>query len=216
MTNIAIECACGELKGDLRLDSPDIGNRIVCYCDDCQNFAHYLERGELGASRQSGESGDAGESGERVLDEHGGTDIYQLPPSLISFTQGQEQVRCVRLTEKGLHRWYTACCNTPIGNTGGAGMPFLGLIHGAMCPELDDSQIKDSVFGQVRGYVHKKYAIGELPEDKLKKPGLPLLLRSLFKLLVWKIKGLNKQSPFFDSDGFPMTEPIEAIPMSKS
>ena len=47
-------------------------NRVVCYCDDCQAFLHYLKRADL-------------------LDAHGGTDIVQVyseaPPRLVGFAR---------------------------------------------------------------------------------------------------------------------------------
>ncbi len=52
-----------------------------------------------------------------VLDERGGSQIIQVPPKNLTFTQGREVLASMRLTEKGLLRWYAGCCNTPIGNT---------------------------------------------------------------------------------------------------
>jgi hypothetical protein len=90
--------------------TPQIGNRCVCYCDDCQAFPKALGRPD-------------------VLDANGGTDIFQLSPARIEFTHGVDLVACLRLTEKGLVRWYASCCNTPIGNTLTTGsIPFVGLI----------------------------------------------------------------------------------------
>jgi Family of unknown function (DUF6151) len=52
-----------------------------------------------------------------ILDVHGATDVIQTSPAQLTLTQGQEFLACMRLTEKGLLRWYAACCSTPIGNT---------------------------------------------------------------------------------------------------
>jgi len=78
-----------------------IQNRCVCYCRDCQAFAHFL--GKVDA----------------ILDERGGSEIIQVLPRNLTFTQGIELLACMRLTEKGLLRWYAACCNTPIGKHAG-------------------------------------------------------------------------------------------------
>jgi hypothetical protein len=88
------------LKGFVEI--PQNANRGVCYCKDCQAFAHFL-----------------GKDGE-TLDERGGTDVTQVLPKNIAFTQGTEILACIRLTEKGLLRWYAGCCNTPVVNTQGA------------------------------------------------------------------------------------------------
>ena len=34
-----------------------------------------------------------------------------------AFTQGKDRLACMSLSDKGMLRWYTTCCNTPIGNT---------------------------------------------------------------------------------------------------
>ena len=109
--NVDFSCRCGTLHGKLVDVSPGAVNRLVCYCDDCQAFAHFLEHPD------------------EVLDEHGGTEIMQMAPSCLKIEGGRDQLACVRFSEKGPFRWYAACCNTPLGNTGDAGLPFLGVIH---------------------------------------------------------------------------------------
>ena len=39
-TDIAISCACGSLRGTLHCRPADPPRHLVCYCDDCQAFAH--------------------------------------------------------------------------------------------------------------------------------------------------------------------------------
>lgn len=110
--DIAIRCSCGTLEGVARDLSPSVGNRVVCYCKDCQAFARYLGRGA------------------EVLDDAGGTDIFQTSPARVSFARGADRLACVRLTRKGPLRWYARCCDTAIGNTAaGPGVPFVGLVH---------------------------------------------------------------------------------------
>ena len=105
-----LQCRCGTLKGSV--ESPKSGNRVICYCNDCQAFAYCLGRAD------------------DVLDERGGSDVIQILPKNITFTQGVEALACMRLTDKGLLRWYASCCNTPIGNTlATPKMSFIGLLH---------------------------------------------------------------------------------------
>lgn len=114
MGTIQLSCDCGSVKGQLTEISPTTGNRIVCYCKDCQAFAEFL-----------------GKEAE-ILDPHGGSDIYQSPQAHIHITEGYEHIGRMRLSEKGLNRWYTTCCKSPIGNTMGAGSPFMGVLRYAM------------------------------------------------------------------------------------
>ena len=96
---VPLACSCGAVRGVLRNANARNGSRLVCMCDDCQTYAHHL-----------GRAGD-------ILDAHGGTEVYQTYPARLGFTQGSEPVRCLRLSPKGLMRWHTGCCRTPIGNT---------------------------------------------------------------------------------------------------
>ena len=109
--DIPLKCECRKVRGVATDVSAGAGTRVVCYCDDCQEFANYLDRGNT------------------VLDEHGGTDIFQLAPARVTITQGREHIRCLHLTNKGTFRWYAGCCNTPIGNTRDASFPFVGMIE---------------------------------------------------------------------------------------
>ena len=93
--NHPLQCKCGKVKG--YVTHAERVDRVVCYCKDCQAFAHFL-----------------GENG--ILDERGGTDIIQALPRDVNFTKGVDALACIRLTPKGLLRWYTSCCNTPVGN----------------------------------------------------------------------------------------------------
>src|SRR5690349_22143392 len=92
-----LQCECGKIKGVL--NDPRSANHVVCYCNDCQAFAHVLGKAE------------------QVLDQHGGSEIFQVLPKNLTFTQGIESLASLRLTDKGLIRWYASCCRTPIGNT---------------------------------------------------------------------------------------------------
>lgn len=184
MPEIKLSCSCGKVRGKTKSVNGSSGTRIMCCCDDCQSFAQHLKQ-------------DAS-----MLDQYGGTDIFQMPISNIKITQGVEQISSIRLSTKGLYRWYAACCNTPIGNSMGAGAPFMGVIHNFM----DNASTRDEELGISRGHVQTKFAKQEVPAD-LKGSSLKIILRSLCKLLVWKIKGLNKPSVFFNNKGIPINKP---------
>jgi hypothetical protein len=183
MPEIKLKCSCGKVKGKTKDVNERSGTRVGCCCDDCQSFAQHLNQ----------------ES--NVLDQYGGTDIFQMPICNIKITEGIEQISCVRLSAKGLYRWHTKCCNTPIGNSMGAGGAFIGVIHSFM----DHASTRDEELGKNRGYIQTKFAKQEVPVE-LKGSPFKIILRSISKLIVWKVKGLNRPSVFFDDDGKSIAE----------
>jgi len=179
-----LQCRCGTIKGFVH--DPQRANRAVCYCRDCQAFAHFL--------------GKAGE----ILDERGGSEVIQVLPSKVTFTQGTEALACMRLTGKGLLRWYAGCCNTPIGNTlDNFKISFIGLVH--TCLETSGRPIQDS-FGPVRVWVNTKGARGN-PKPKTVGIGATILW-FLANVAKARIDGSYKQTPFFFVDkGTPIVLP---------
>ncbi|WP_026103051.1 DUF6151 family protein [Pseudanabaena sp. PCC 6802] len=169
----SIRCHCGKLKGTL--NQSQAVNRCVCYCADCQAFARFLKREP------------------EILDEVGGTNIIQTIPANITFTEGIENLACMRLTANGMLRWYAACCNTPIGNTlSTPNLSFIGVIHTCL---ISDPTSLDSVLGPVRMYVNTESAIGE---NKPKPAGvLSGTLRAIGMMLKARFDGRYKQTPFF-------------------
>lgn len=141
-----------------------------------------------------------------MLDDCGGTEIFQMPQSQLTIQQGHDKLQSMRLTENGLLRWYTSCCNTPVGNTVNAKMPFVGVIH-----TFINSADRDTVLGPVKAVIQTQYAKGE-PDYPRHSANFPLsvTLRLVGQLLLWKLQGKQKPSVFFGDDGRPMAEPIIA------
>ncbi|MCA9720767.1 MAG: hypothetical protein KC468_39255, partial [Myxococcales bacterium] len=109
METLPLRCTCGAVTG--RALAWSRARRNVCHCRGCQAYARWLRRAEL-------------------LDDAGGTDIYQLTPSQLRIDAGIERLRCVQLTEAGALRWYTDCCRTPVANAlAQAWVPWLGMPH---------------------------------------------------------------------------------------
>lgn len=176
-----IQCKCGTIRG--QLDGTGISNRVVCYCTDCQAFAKFL-----------------GKSNE-VLDVHGGTEIVQVAQPRLTFSQGQEHLAAVRLSEKGMVRWYAACCKTPIGNTMiNPKVSFIGLIHSS----LDRSKM-DEDFGSSVAKVNTNAAIGE-PKPKQRRL-LGVMLRFIGIVLTTRIGGRYRRSQLFNESGGPIVRP---------
>ncbi len=177
-----IGCRCGTLAGTLVTSAWT--NRLVCYCDDCQAFARHLDQED------------------EVLDFRGGSDIVQTAPGYLSFTQGQDQLACLRLSPKGLLRWYATCCSTPIGNTpANPRFAFVGLLHVA----LGDPAGLEPAFGPPRMYVHTRFARGEpKPESVVSVPRIALMMA---RVTAARLSGRYRQSPFFAADGSPVAAP---------
>jgi len=182
MTDQQIRCRCGTLQGTLA--EAAWSNRVICYCDDCQAFP-----AALGCA-------------DTVLDARGGTDIVQTGPRFVAFTQGRDQLACLRLTPKGPLRWYAKCCNTPIGNTpANPKFAFVGLLHSCLGSPAE----LDRVFGPPRMEVFTKFALGE-PKPKQR---LPVLggLAFVGHLLGARLRGSYRMTPFFDHHGEPVAQP---------
>jgi len=176
---VELSCRCGEVHGRASNVGPDTVNRIVCYCSDCQAYAHQLHRAD-------------------VLDAHGGSDIVQLAPAALSFDRGTDQIRGLRLSEKGLHRFYASCCNTPLGNTVGPALPFVGVVAQTFVVEGDAGAGLDAVVGAPRGRVYGQHAVGTPPAGSTSfDPAL--IARLVWSMVKWKFRGQGLPNPFFDS-----------------
>jgi hypothetical protein len=184
---VTLGCRCGQVRGLLRGASPRTVNRVVCYCDDCQAFLHHLGRADL-------------------LDDHGGTDIVQVAPAALAIDEGADHVAGVRLTPKGLYRWFASCCKTPLGNTLRPSVPFVGLPLEAFRGAPDAAR-RDEAFGPPRGAIMGKYAVGGAPPGST-SIAPRLLAHTARCILGWKLTGRAWPHPFFDrSTGEPKRAP---------
>ena len=185
-TQAELRCRCGEVVAVVTNASPRTVNRVVCYCDDCQAFARQIGRADL-------------------LNAQGGSDVVQVAPASLTFVKGQERIAGVRLTPKGLFRYHTTCCNTPVGNTLAPAIPFVGIIAQGFDTER---QRADQVFGAPVGAIFGKCAIGEPPAGSTGL-NLPLMLRAIAKVLGWRLTGRSWPHPFFRPNTrepiFPLT-----------
>ena len=182
--NHPLQCRCGTLKGNV--SSARGVNRCVCYCRDCQAFAHFLGRAD------------------EILDASGGTDVIQTRAANVVFTEGREALACMRLTPNGMLRWYSTCCNTPVGNTvASSKVSFVGLIHTCLegaGPALDDS------FGPVQAYVNTQSAKGGGKSSPLAL--VAVILRVMGIVARARVDGSYKRSPFFSPNtGAPVAAP---------
>ena len=163
----------------------DAGVRVICYCDDCQAYAHALGRAD-------------------VLDVHGGTDIWQTRPAAVTLTTGIEHLRCLRLSPKGMLRWHTACCSTPIGNgMTSSRVPFIGIV-GAM---MDHSAApRDELLGPPHKFMGR-FAKGGLPPGAASKATVGFGVSLVGFMLRGLVTGGHRPTPFFDRSGAPVVIP---------
>ncbi|MBI5275931.1 MAG: hypothetical protein HY854_05670 [Burkholderiales bacterium] len=172
-TGHPMRCACGKVRGVV--EHPRRATRAVCYCRDCQAFAHFL-------GPPPG-----------MLDAAGGTEVIAVRPHLFRFTAGTEHVACMSLTPKGLLRWYASCCNSPIGNTPrDPRIPHLGLVHSCLGKDTE------AVFGPVTMRANRKRAKQPVPGNSPVKFGAALL-RFLASMGRARITGQYKHNPFFQA-----------------
>jgi hypothetical protein len=177
--DLPLGCRCGRVRGVASNVSPSGGFRFVCYCKDCQAFARFLERLD-------------------VLDPAGGTDIFQMPPRRVKLTAGTDAVRCLRLSDKGVLRWYTDCCRTPIGNTASSPrFPVIALIHSFMVRGAD-GRSRDEVLGPPLCRIYERSAVRPLPPNAPAPPSLAVFARRASKIFGWWVRGLGRPSPLFD------------------
>ncbi|EQC48268.1 hypothetical protein M899_3209 [Bacteriovorax sp. BSW11_IV] len=177
--DLNLSCSCNKVQGQIKNVTPKLGLRVVCYCDDCQTYARYL-------------------NGQKsVLDENGGTELLQVPQAYVSFHKGQDQIECVQLSPKGIKRWYAKCCHTPIGNMlQNPSVSFIGI----PVAFIDEEQMRDAdkTIGPVCARLQLRFATGPIKENHDEKVPFGHLLKTISKLLQWKIKGLNRPHPFYD------------------
>lgn len=171
--NRELACRCGATRWTIAADAP--GTHVECYRADCQTFLNHLKA-------------------EDYLDAAGGTELFQTLPHAIRFSKGQENLRLLRLSPKGLLRWYAGCCGTPIANTlASPTIPFVGMV-------LRPGQ---TGFGPVVTHANVKSA---------RQPILPSgILRAVFGVLTRglsaKLTARRRPNPFFGPDGAAAAQP---------
>lgn len=179
-----LRCWCGSIEG--MVTNPASAIHVVCYCEYCQAYAHLLGRPQ------------------RVLDEHGGSQLLQTLPANITFTSTLETLVCLRLTPNGMLRWYARCCGAPIGNT--PANPKRSLIH-LVHACLDSGGVPlEKIFGPVTARRHTADATGK---PRPKAAGRSRMTRWLLNtMLNARLNGDYLRTPFFNPDtGAPVVKP---------
>ena len=161
--------------------APDRGNHLKCYCSDCQTAANVLGYQD-------------------TLDNWGGTTVFQTIPRNVEFERGQRYLACLRLSPKGMLRWYAGCCNAPLFNVLPNSRIAMTGLNMARIAESDQA-----AFGPLAGVYSAKGA--KNPPPDLKDRGIP----KAFALVFWRavkaqLRG-DSAAPFFDANGQPVVTP---------
>ena len=192
--NLPLRCLCGNVRGIANDVAPNSGFRFVCYCQDCQAFARFLQRPD-------------------VLDAAGGTDIFHMPAGRVKLTAGAEAVRCVHFSRR-VFRWYSECCRTSIANTAGPRFPVVGLIHSFMSHDTH-GLARDEMLGAPLCRIFERSAVGPLPPDAPPPRSLGLVALRVPTLLGWWIRGLGRPNPFFHNHA-PLSVPRVFTPSERA
>ncbi len=187
--SLPLRCACGALRGQFDA-TPSPGARGVCYCDDCQAYGRWI-----------------GTPG--LLDAHGGTEVIQSWPARVRLEVAGPPLALMKLSEKGLHRWYAACCRTPLANTmASPRMPFTGVLRRAI--DADDARL-DALYGPARG-VQGRFAVGGCPPGAHPSASLGIIGNAVGLIVRGAFAGGHAPSPFFGPDGQPVVAPLVLSP----
>jgi hypothetical protein len=175
MASVGFSCRCGAISGHLTDIDPGRDTHLRCHCDDCRRAnAHFGIEG----SRETGVS------------------IWQTTPDKVKIETGAVHMRLMRLSEKGLLRWYAGCCDTPLFNTMATPkVPFVGVLT----DRLEDTEPLGPVVAE--GFVE-----GEDGRSRHVHGGR-VGVRIVRRIVGARLSGRWKDTPFFDTaSGKPVCE----------
>ncbi len=180
-----LQCKCGTVRGVVEHATPEEGDFVVCHCSDCQALPAFL-----GAA-------------DRILEQHGGTALYQSRCAQLEIREGKENLAGLHLTEKSTLRWYAACCDTPMFNTYSNGrIPYVTTLLANCEPAGGDRLCKPI------GHLFLGDAMGDT--SGLEPFSMAKLMRRFFKRMVKDyFFGDLRRNPLFDS---ATLEPIAPPP----
>lgn len=174
--DLSFACQCSAVRGVVRDASPDQGNRVVCYCKDCQALARLCA------------------AEDRVLNAHGGTDLYQSRCARMELHAGADKLACVHLTEEATLRWHTTCCRTPMFNSYSNGrVPYVTTLLG----NCDHEQC-GTLLGAPLGHLFVEEA-SSAPGDVPRMTMFNLMRRFLGRMVKDLLSGDHRRSALFDA-----------------
>ncbi|MBJ3762331.1 hypothetical protein ILP92_06200 [Maribius pontilimi] len=169
-------CRCDAVQIDVA-DVPSGGVPAICYCTDCRAFARLHDATD-------------------DIDPAGGVSLYSTTPDRLKIVDGADKLACQRLTARGPLRWFTTCCDTPLGN--GAplrGVPFFSVMTAGLA-DYDARPV---------ARLHRGSALGKVPKPH--GSTYALLVGVARRVIAARLGGRWKDTPFFDDDGSPVADP---------
>jgi Family of unknown function (DUF6151) len=137
-----IRCQCGKFQGLIK--HIELGTRAICYCTDCQIYAHYLQ------------------APDQILNRFGGTEVIAVRPKNIAIVHGSEYLSCLSLTQFGAFRFFADCCKTPICNMSrNSRTEHISVIHRCL-----NHRLVAKIFDDRALHVKRKSAHGSPPKNK--------------------------------------------------
>ena len=135
------------------------------------------------------------------MDEHGGIEIVQVASGNVSLSKGLGNVKALRLTKRGVIRFYAGCCGTPLFSTAPAeSWPVSGMPVAVLDA---DAAARERVFGPIEFVPFKSGMLGTAPK---RKGVLRQMARVLGQMKAAKRMG-RAGSPVW-KDGRPIVEPV--------
>lgn len=183
-----VQCECGKFRANLKKFPSNTPGRLICYCDDCQSYLHQLGRADL-------------------LDKHGGTEIIPAYPADVEIISGKEFLICTRLSPKGLFRFSTSCCNSPVANIQ-PNFPWIGFHR---CVYSSGSIDVEQVLGPIRSGIMGRYAKGTPPVSTPKTMNLSSFISVAPFMLKGLLFGKSRPTPFFAEDGVTPVASVKTL-----
>ena len=173
---LPFSCTCGKLQGQITASGVSSGTHVVCYCRDCRAGQLYFGQPDPAP---------------------GPVNIYHLSPEAIQISTGAEYLAAMRLSPKGMYRWYAKCCKAPIATTTTTPkFPFAGFDVNRIA---DKDRLRPV---STRGFVPQPN--GRQKHEKLMSAASGLLGR----VIKSRVSGSWRKTPFFDPDtGEPVATP---------
>lgn len=185
---LSLACRCATVQVTLTVPGRRSGGRVTCYCTDCQTAARHFGPGDA------------------LLSPAGGSDLWQTTPDLIEITAGADRLAVMRLSPRGLFRWYASCCDTPLFNT----LPRLGLAFVGVVLRPEGAERWQEAFGKPICYnatASARPGQGAPAKDK----GVGRAAYGVFsRMAIAALSGRNRTSPFRAPDGSP-AGPVSVI-----
>ncbi|AVO39880.1 hypothetical protein C6Y53_17785 [Pukyongiella litopenaei] len=176
---MGLSCRCGGFHATLSADGLRAATHVTCQCADCRAAHLHFHQPDP-----------AGE----------GVHVLQTTPDALTIISGADKLAVMRLSPKGLFRWYASCCNTPLFNTlASPKLPFAGIV----ADRFDDINalgpvvVRAHIPKQGGGYRHEHYA----------RAGWGILSR----MIAARLSGRWRHSPFFDIETGEPTGPVTVL-----